>query len=59
MKKVTLEVESLVVESFATDAASLPHRGTVEARGATLPLVNTLCANCSYGTLDTCCPCTP
>ena len=58
MKKVTLDVESLVVESFATDAASLPHRGTVEARAAA-PTIKTLCGDCSFGTLDTCCPCTP
>ena len=60
MRALMLDLESLVVESFATDAAPAG-RGTVHAHDA--PTLKTLCANYGCGTLlasnPTCCPCTP
>lgn len=58
MKKLKLDAESLMVETFEPSAEYAPSRGTVAAHGdgQTQKII------CSVPTLKTdltCCPCTP
>jgi hypothetical protein len=53
MKKLTLQVEELAVESFATEKTA-DALGTVEAHGAPATYPRNLCK-----TILTACPCTP
>lgn len=56
MKKLTLQVDELAVESFEPDAAPARERGTVLGAEETLKVI------CGISTLKTdltCCPCTP
>lgn len=56
MKKLTLQVEDLAIESFATDAGEQDERGTVHGREETLKVI---CGISTLKTDMTCCPCTP
>ena len=58
MRKLTLDCESLAVESFPTSDEVADGRGTVHAREwqRTLPVA---CDQTLLATNPTCCPCTP
>jgi len=56
MRKLTLELDALAVESFATDAER-GDAGTVHAHAWTDPLVCDTARQCK--TILTYCPCTP
>ena len=55
MKKLTLQVEDLEIDSFATDDATQNERGTVHGREDSLKVI---CVS-TLKTDMTCCPCTP
>lgn len=57
MRKLTLDVETLAVESFSTAAAGAAV-GTVHAREDQQTL-KVVCTISTLATNPTCCPCTP
>lgn len=57
MKKLTLRLDSLKVESFETGQETGPGRGTVRANW--IPTLEHICPGTLLRTNPTCCPCTP
>ena len=68
MKKITLELDTLAVESFETVAAAAVERGTVRGHGTTIVIIDPSQASCDgicegegsqYATCEiTCAQCT-
>jgi hypothetical protein len=57
MKKLKLEIETLAVSTFATDAAGAEGRGTVPANDMLAPTQAMTCVTCTRHTDP--CLCTP
>ncbi|HET7462362.1 MAG TPA: hypothetical protein VFJ82_14000 [Longimicrobium sp.] len=58
MRKLTLDCESLTVESFPTSGTAAGTLGTFGGH-ALQPTLKTVCDQSLLGTYPTCCPCTP
>lgn len=58
MRKLTLDCESLSVESFPTCDTAAGTLGTIQANELR-PTLKTVCDQSLLGTYPTCCPCTP